>query len=91
LNPASLVTKLEAEPCLSCEPLQHSPGLDPITEEEKLEIKNFNAEGEREARVFAPRLNSLDAQPAVNPLFNNLRDGNVLLQAYNKIIPNSVN
>ena len=30
-------------------------------------------------------------QPAVNSLFDDLRDGNVLLQAYDKVIPGSVN
>lgn len=67
------------------------PGLDPITEEEKLEVEDFDAEGEREARVFTLWLNSLDVQPAVNSLFDDLRDGNVLLQAYDKVIPGSVN
>ncbi|KAH0538469.1 Fimbrin, actin-bundling protein [Glutinoglossum americanum] len=67
------------------------PGLDPITEEEKLEIEDFDAEGEREARVFTLWLNSLDVQPAVNSLFDDLRDGTILLQAYDKVIPGSVN
>ncbi|CAI7642455.1 unnamed protein product [Penicillium viridicatum] len=67
------------------------PGLDPITEEEKLEVEDFDAEGEREARVFTLWLNSLDVQPAVNSLFDDLRDGSVLLQAYDKVIPGSVN
>lgn len=66
------------------------PGLDPITEEEKLEVEDFDAEGEREARVFTLWLNSLDVQPAVNSLFDDLRDGTVLLQAYDKVIPGSV-
>lgn len=67
------------------------PGLDPITEEEKLEVEDFDAEGEREARVFTLWLNSLDVQPAVNSLFDDLRDGAVLMQAYDKVIPGSVN
>ena len=67
------------------------PGLDPITEEEKLEVEDFDAEGEREARVFTLWLNSLDVKPAVNSLFNDLRDGTVLLQAYDKVVPGSVN
>ncbi|KAL4916880.1 calponin homology domain-containing protein [Aspergillus aurantiobrunneus] len=67
------------------------PGLDPITEEEKLEVEDFDAEGEREARVFTLWLNSLDVQPAVNSLFDDLRDGTVLMQAYDKVIPGSVN
>lgn len=67
------------------------PGLDPLTEEDKLQIDDFDAEGEREARVFTLWLNSLDVQPTVNSLFDDLRDGSVLLQAYDKVIPGSVN
>ena len=67
------------------------PGLDPITEEEKLQVEDFDAEGEREARVFTLWLNSLDVQPAVNSLFDDLRDGTILLQAYDKVIKGSVN
>ncbi|KAL5333472.1 calponin homology domain-containing protein [Aspergillus crustosus] len=67
------------------------PGLDPITEEEKLDVEDFDAEGEREARVFTLWLNSLDVQPAVNSLFDDLRDGTILMQAYDKVIPGSVN
>ncbi|GAB7344357.1 hypothetical protein MBLNU457_2219t1 [Dothideomycetes sp. NU457] len=67
------------------------PGLEPITEEEKAEIEDFDAEGEREARVFTLWLNSLDVQPTVVSFFDDLRDGTVLLQAYDKVIPGSVN
>ena len=67
------------------------PGLDPLTEEDKLQIEDFDAEGEREARVFTLWLNSLDVQPTVNSLFDDLRDGSILLQAYDKVIPGSVN
>lgn len=67
------------------------PGLEPITEEDKLQVEDFDAEGEREARVFTLWLNSLDVQPGVNSLFDDLRDGTVLLQAYDKVIPGSVN
>lgn len=65
--------------------------MDPITEEDKLEIEDFDAEGEREARVFTLWLNSLGVQPSVNSLFDDLRDGTILLQAYDKVIPGSVN
>ncbi|KAL9063045.1 MAG: hypothetical protein Q9157_008457 [Trypethelium eluteriae] len=67
------------------------PGLDPITDEEKADIEDFDAEGEREARVFTLWLNSLDVQPTVVSFFDDLRDGCVLLQAYDKVIPGSVN
>lgn len=67
------------------------PALDAITEEEKLEIDDFDAEGEREARVFTLWLNSLDVQPTVNSFYDDLRDGLILLQAYDKVIKGSVN
>merc|ERR1712000_275308 len=67
------------------------PCLDPITEEEKLEVEDFDAEGEREARVFTLWLNSLDVQPAVVSFFDDLRDGTILMQAYDKVIKGSVN
>jgi plastin-1 len=67
------------------------PALDPITEEEKLQVDDFDAEGEREARVFTLWLNSLDVQPAVNSLYDDLRDGTILLQAYDKVVKGSVN
>ncbi|KAF2199512.1 plastin-3 [Delitschia confertaspora ATCC 74209] len=67
------------------------PGLDPITEDEKAEIEDFDAEGEREARVFTLWLNSLDVQPVVQSFFEDLKDGTILLQAYDKVIPGTVN
>jgi len=67
------------------------PGLDPITEEEKADIEDFDAEGEREARVFTLWLNSLDVQPTVVSFFDDLRNGTILLQAYDKVIPGTVN
>lgn len=67
------------------------PGLDPITEEEKADIDDFDAEGEREARVFTLWLNSLDVQPTIVSFFNDLRNGTILLQAYDKVIPGTVN
>jgi len=67
------------------------PGLDPITEEEKPVVEEFDAEGEREARVFTLWLNSIDVKPSVYNLFDDLRNGNILLQAYEKVIPKSVN
>lgn len=66
------------------------PGLDPIEEHEQIEIEDFDAEGEREARVFTLWLNSLDVDPPVVSLFEDLKDGLVLLQAYEKVMPGSV-
>ncbi|EGV63917.1 hypothetical protein CANTEDRAFT_113944 [Yamadazyma tenuis ATCC 10573] len=66
------------------------PGLDPIEEDEKFEVEEFDAEGEREARVFTLWLNSLDVDPPIVSLFEDLKDGLVLLQAFDKVIPGSV-
>lgn len=66
------------------------PGLDPIEEDEKIDIEEFDAEGEREARVFTLWLNSLDVDPPIVSLFEDLKDGLVLLQAFDKVIPGSV-
>jgi plastin-1 len=41
--------------------------------------------------VFTLWLNSLDVQPVVTSFFDDLRDGTVLLQAYDKVVKGSVN
>lgn len=66
------------------------PGLDPIEEHEQIEIEEFDAEGEREARVFTLWLNSLDVDPPIVSLFEDLKDGLVLLQAFEKVMPGTV-
>lgn len=66
------------------------PGLDPIEESEKPDIEEFDAEGEREARVFTLWLNSLDVDPPIVSLFEDVKDGLVLLQAFEKVLPGSV-
>jgi len=67
------------------------PGLEPLDETEAPpEIEDFDAEGEREARVFTLWLNSLDVEPGVYNLFEDLKDGTVLLQGFDKVIPGSV-
>ncbi|KAI0764793.1 fimbrin [Fomes fomentarius] len=69
------------------------PGLAPLDEQEAKDygvVEDFDAEGEREARVFTLWLNSLGVEPAVFNLFENLRDGVVILQAFDKILPGSV-
>lgn len=66
------------------------PALDPITEEDKVKVDDFDAAGDREARVFTLWLNSLDVKPPVNFLYEDLKDGLVLLQAYDKVVPGSV-
>lgn len=66
------------------------PGLEPL-EEECPKIEDYDAEGEREARVFTLWLNSLEVDPTVVNLFEDLKDGVILLQAYDKVVRNSVN
>ncbi|KAI0674102.1 fimbrin [Trametes maxima] len=69
------------------------PGLAPLDEQEAKDygvVEDFDAEGEREARVFTLWLNSLGVEPAVFNFFENLRDGIVILQAFDKILPGSV-
>lgn len=66
------------------------PGLEPMEENEAPEIEEFDAEGEREARVFTLWLNSLDVDPPIVSLFDDLRDGLILLQAFDKVLPGSV-
>jgi plastin-1 len=69
------------------------PGLQPLDEQEAKDygaVEDFDAEGEREARVFTLWLNSLGVDPAVFNLFENLRDGLVLLQAFDRVYPGVV-
>lgn len=69
------------------------PGLAPLDEQEAKDygvVDDFDAEGEREARVFTLWLNSLGVDPTVVNLFENLKDGLVLLQAMDSITPGSV-
>lgn len=49
------------------------PGLAPLEEVDVPEIEDFDAEGEREARVFTLWLNSLDVEPGVYNLFEDLK------------------
>jgi plastin-1 len=69
------------------------PGLAPLDEQEAKDygvVEDFDAEGEREARVFTLWLNSLGVEPAVFNLFENLKDGVAILQAFDKVLPGSV-
>jgi plastin-1 len=68
-------------------------GLEPLDEQEAKDygvVEDFDAEGEREARVFTLWLNSLGVEPGVFNLFENIRDGLIILQAFDKILPGSV-
>ncbi len=50
------------------------PGLEPLEESEApTPVEDFDAEGEREARVFTLWLNSLDVEPGVYNLFEDLK------------------
>jgi plastin-1 len=69
------------------------PGLEPLDEQEAKDygaVEDFDAEGEREARVFTLWLNSLEVEPGVFNLFENLKDGLIILQAFDKVLPGSV-
>ncbi|OCH89624.1 fimbrin [Obba rivulosa] len=69
------------------------PGLEPLDEQEAKDygaVEDFDAEGEREARVFMLWLNSLGVEPGVFNLFENLKDGLVILQAFDKVHPGTV-
>ncbi|OWB55482.1 hypothetical protein B5S28_g1354 [[Candida] boidinii] len=91
LTPTSLVA---GNPKLNLAFVAHlfntHPGLEPPEEGEKPEIEDFDAEGEREARVFTLWLNSLDVDPPVVNLFEDLKDGTILIEAYDKVMPGSV-
>jgi len=65
------------------------PGLEELTAEEAKDLV-FPEEGSREARAFALWLNSLGIDPYVNNLFEDLRDGLVLLRAEDAIEKGSV-
>ncbi|CAB4422375.1 unnamed protein product [Rhizophagus irregularis] len=90
LTPKALVT---GNPKLNLAFVAHlfntHPCLDPLDEEEKAELEEFDDSDDREARVFALWLNSLDVTPAVNNLYEDVKDGLILLQAFDKIVPNT--
>ncbi|TFK47526.1 hypothetical protein OE88DRAFT_1647682 [Heliocybe sulcata] len=94
LTPASL---LSGNPRLNlafvANLFNNHPGLEPLDEQEAKDygvVEDFDAEGEREARVFTLWLNSLNVDPAVFNLFENIKDGLVILQAFDRILPGSV-
>ncbi|KNC99423.1 fimbrin [Spizellomyces punctatus DAOM BR117] len=68
------------------------PGLEKLSEAEMAQLDEwlFSSEGDREARAFALWLNSLGVEPFVNNLFDDLRDGLILLQAMDKVHPGIV-
>jgi plastin-1 len=68
------------------------PGLEPLTEAEKAALDEwlFASEGTREARAFCLWINSLGIEPFVNNLFEDLRDGLVILRVLDIIQPGIV-
>jgi len=68
------------------------PGLEPLTEAEKGKLDEwlFAGEGTREARAFCLWINSLGIDPFCQNLFEDLRDGLVILRVMDKIVPGSV-
>ncbi|PIA16398.1 hypothetical protein COEREDRAFT_81349 [Coemansia reversa NRRL 1564] len=83
LNLAFVAHLFNTHPCL--EPLEEDTG-----DRAELDEYLFNDQFDREARAFALWLNSLNVDPFVNYLFEDIKDGVVLLQAFDKIFSGSV-
>lgn len=68
------------------------PGLEPLSQEElaALDSSLFNSEGSREARAFCLWINSLGIDPFVNNLFEDLRDGIIILKVMDIVQPGIV-
>lgn len=68
------------------------PGLEALTAQEMAALDEalFAGEGDREARAFALWMNSLGVDPFVYSIFEDLRDGLVLLQVFDKVHPGLV-
>lgn len=57
------------------------PGLEPLTEAPPEPVEDFDAEGEREARVFTLWLNSIGVEPGVYNLFEDVKVAFVVLRS----------
>jgi len=68
------------------------PGLEPLSQADlaKLEEWLFATEGTREARAFCLWINSLGIEPFINNLFEDLRDGLIILKVMDKVQPGIV-
>jgi len=68
------------------------PGLEPLSQEELAALEEwlFASEGTREARVFCLWINSLGIEPFVNNLFEDLRDGIIILKVMDIVQPGIV-
>jgi plastin-1 len=65
------------------------PGLEPLKEEEMKNLE-FPEGGSREARAFTLWINSLGIDPFVNNLFEDLKNGLILLKIEDKLQPGCV-
>jgi plastin-1 len=68
------------------------PGLEKLSQEELAALEEwlFASEGTREARAFCLWINSLGIEPFVNNLFEDLRDGLVILRVMDHVQPGIV-
>jgi plastin-1 len=68
------------------------PGLEPLSEAELAALDEwlFASEGTREARAFCLWINSLGVEPFVTNLFEDLRDGLIILKVMDKVSPGIV-
>lgn len=67
------------------------PGLEELTEQEKGELNmDFGDESDREARAYMLWINCLGIEPFITNLFEDLRDGLVLLRVMDKVSPGIV-
>ncbi|OLY84265.1 Fimbrin [Smittium mucronatum] len=82
LNLAFVALLFNTHPCLQA--------LEETAEHAELDDYLFRDQYDRESRAFSLWLNSLNVNPFVNYLFEDIKDGRILLQAFNKIFPNSV-
>lgn len=66
-------------------------GLDPLTQEELDKVGMMDHSGDREERQYRLWINSLEIPDVtVNNLFEDVRDGQILLKVIHKIDPNAV-
>ncbi|KAJ2161043.1 fimbrin [Coemansia sp. RSA 552] len=84
LNLAFVAHLFNTHPCLA--PLEEDS-----TDHAELDEYLFDDRYDREARAFALWLNSLNVDPFINYLFEDIKDGLALLHAYDQIFPGSVN
>jgi len=68
------------------------PGLEPLSQEELAALEEwlFASEGTREARAYCLWINSLGLEPFVNNLFEDLRDGIIILKVMDIVQPGIV-